>query len=155
MKHYYICINKNPFKNIPLTFHISTGLNDPEYIAFEQYFYKNKASKNKKSNIWIIKPGEFTNCGTGIQVSSNLKEIQAIVSKTMFRTFIVQRYLDKPMLFKTRKFDIRCYILITLINNTLKGYWYKDGYVRTSSMKFSLNDLNNKFVHLTNDSIQK
>jgi len=89
MKHYYICINKNPFKNIPLTFHISTGLNDPEYIAFEQYFYKNKASKNKKSNIWIIKPGEFTNCGTGIQVSSNLKEIQAIVSKTMFRTFIV------------------------------------------------------------------
>lgn len=71
MKHYYTCINKNPFKNIPLTFHISTGLNDPEYINFEQHFYKFKASKHKK-NIWIIKPGEFTNRGTGIQVSSNL-----------------------------------------------------------------------------------
>ena len=59
------------------------------------------------------------------------------------------------MLFKTRKFDIRCYILITLVNNILKGYWYKDGYVRTSSMKFSLKNLDNKFVHLTNDSIQK
>ncbi len=33
-----------------------------------------------------------------------------------------------------RKFDIRCYILLTTANGILKGYWYKDGYIRTSSI---------------------
>lgn len=35
----------------------------------------------------------------------------------------------------------------------MKGYWYEEGYIRTSSFEFQLNDFSN-FVHLTNDSIQ-
>jgi hypothetical protein len=31
--------------------------------------------ENKIANIWIIKPGEITNRGTGISVHSNLDEI--------------------------------------------------------------------------------
>ena len=35
----------------------------------------------------------------------------------------------------------------------MKGYWYKEGYIRTSSYEFQLNDFST-FVHLTNDAIQ-
>ncbi len=35
----------------------------------------------------------------------------------------------------------------------MKGYWYSEGYIRTSSFEFQLNDFNT-FVHLTNDAIQ-
>lgn len=69
-------------------------------------------------------------------------------------TYIIQSYINKPFLYNNRKFDIRHYMLITSTNGTLKGYWYKEGYIRTSSEPFDLDNLN-KFVHLTNDAIQK
>ena len=54
-----------------------------------------------------------------------------------------------------RKFDIRCFSLITSINGIVQGYFYTDGYIRTSSFEYSLKDINNNFIHLTNDAIQK
>jgi hypothetical protein len=54
-----------------------------------------------------------------------------------------------------RKFDFRVFALVTSINKTLKGYFYEDGYIRTSSKEFDLTDLSDKFIHLTNDAIQK
>ena len=46
-------------------------------------------------------------------------------------------------------------MMITSVNGILKGYWYQDGYIRTSSEIFDLEDINNKYIHLTNDAIQK
>ena len=43
----------------------------------------------------------------------------------------------------------------TAVNGIVKGYFYEEGYIRTSSKEFTLNNLDNKFVHLTNDAIQK
>jgi tubulin---tyrosine ligase len=34
-----------------------------------------------------------------------------------------------------------------------KGYWYSEGYVRTSSREFTLKNLDNRFIHLTNDAV--
>ena len=45
-------------------------------------------------------------------------------------------------------------MMITCINGYIKGYWYKDGYVRTTSSEYSLVD-NNGGIHLTNDAVQK
>jgi len=41
------------------------------------------------------------------------------------------------------------------MNGFLKGYFYDDGYVRTSCEKYDIDDLTNKFIHLTNDAVQK
>lgn len=71
------------------------------------------------------------------------------------RTYIVQSYINNPFLYYNRKFDIRHYMMITSINGILKGYWYQDGYIRTSSEIFDLEDIDNKYIHLTNDAIQK
>jgi hypothetical protein len=37
----------------------------------------------------------------------------------------------------------------------VKGYFYEDGYIRTSSYEFNINNLSDKFIHLTNDAIQR
>jgi len=57
------------------------------------------------------------------------------------------------MLYNKRKFDIRCYMLLTSQNGVFKGYWYADGYIRTSSKEFTTKSLN-KYIHLTNDAVQ-
>jgi tubulin polyglutamylase TTLL1/tubulin monoglycylase TTLL3/8 len=46
-------------------------------------------------------------------------------------------------------------MLITSVNGILKVYWYRDGYIRTSSEIYDLDDPNNEFIHLTNDAIQQ
>ena len=36
LKLYYEAINKDPFDSLPMTFHIKTGLDDPEFLKFKQ-----------------------------------------------------------------------------------------------------------------------
>jgi tubulin--tyrosine ligase len=45
--------------------------------------------------------------------------------------------------------------MITSINGNRQAYFYKEGYLRTSCREFSLQNLDDKFVHLTNDAVQK
>jgi hypothetical protein len=44
--------------------------------------------------------------------------------------------------------------MMTSINGIIKGYWYRDGYVRTTSSEYSLAS-NQGSIHLTNDAVQK
>ena len=71
------------------------------------------------------------------------------------RTFILQKYIENPMLYQKRKFDIRHYALMTCINGIFKLYWYEEGYIRTSSSEFNMKFNRDPLIHLTNDAIQK
>jgi len=44
---------------------------------------------------------------------------------------------------------------MTSINGQLKGYWYNEGYLRTSCKEFNVKNLQDKIIHLTNDAVQK
>lgn len=46
-------------------------------------------------------------------------------------------------------------MLLVRLGEKLKGFWYKEGYIRTSGYEFTLQDCSNSFVHLTNDAIQQ
>lgn len=65
----------------------------------------------------------------------------------------MQKYIS-PFLFHRRKFDIRCFVLVTA-TPLVSAYFYPHGYIRTSSFPFSLKNCSNKYIHLTNDAIQK
>lgn len=43
---------------------------------------------------------------------------------------------------------------MSCVNGVVKGYWYKEGYVRTTSTEYSLGT-NSTNIHLTNDAVQK
>lgn len=69
---------------------------------------------------------------------------------------VIQKYLANPLLLEGHKFDLRIYVLVTSIN-PLEAYVYKEGFARISTQKYSLDseDIGNKFIHLTNFSVQK
>ena len=69
---------------------------------------------------------------------------------------IASLYLDKPLLINNKKFDMRMYVVVTSFN-PLRVYFYHEGLARFATEDYS-NDpkvLKNKFVHLTNFSINK
>lgn len=68
-------------------------------------------------------------------------------------THIIQKYIERPLLINNRKFDIRVYGMLTSINGSMMGYFYEDGYIRTSCKEFDLSNLQNRFIHLTNDAV--
>lgn len=153
--NYYLSRRKDINKALPLTFHIAHGLSDPNYLQWEKYYNEILSSKGKKS-VWIIKPGENSNRGNGIEVSDSLEEIRELISNNKKgRSWIIQKYIRNPFLISKRKFDIRCYAVVTSLNGVTQGYFYKDGYLRTTSCDFDPNDVKNKFMHLTNDAVQK
>ena len=155
MKYYFEATNQDIDNVLPLTYHIKNGLEDPEFKKFEEYFNKN-SEKSKMKNVWIIKPGENTNRGYKIQVLNNIVEISKILSSVKKgRTYILQKYIEEPLLINKRKFDIRMYGMITSMNGCLKGYFYEEGYIRTSSKEYSLKNLSSKAIHLTNDAVQQ
>lgn len=97
-------------------------------------------------NVWIVKPGEITNRGHGITVIDEVSELNQIMRKEsqhqngVQKTFIVQLYIDRPFLYHKRKFDIRHFLLITHVHGLMRAYWYKEGYIRTSSYEFDIED---------------
>ena len=44
---------------------------------------------------------------------------------------------------------------MTSINGNTKVYIYEEGYLRTSCREYSVNNLANKLIQLTNDAVQK
>ena len=108
-----------------------------------------------------MKPGENTNRGSGISVCFGLDDVQhRLRSKEKnrdgsIRTFILQKYMEKPLLFQGRKFDLRHFMVVNCVGGVLRAYWYQQGYVRTSSSLYSLKNRKDLFVHLTNDAVQQ
>jgi tubulin--tyrosine ligase len=126
---------------------------DSEEEDEDEDWYEEEVESKLPKNVWIIKPGENTNCGYGIQVCQTLNEIRGVLKSGVARTYIAQKYIERPLLFNRRKFDIRAYAVMTSVNGCHKGFFFEDGYIRTSSKEYSLNNLSSKFVHLTNDAI--
>lgn len=58
------------------------------------------------------------------------------------------------LLYNYRKFDIRAYMIAVTINGRTKYFWYEEGYIRTSSEIYDLDNLRDEFIHLTNDAVQ-
>jgi len=67
------------FQNLPVTFHIQHGLNDPEFNSFVSYYSKYELENPKRKNIWIIKPGESSNRGNGIEVAGDMNSVREII----------------------------------------------------------------------------
>jgi tubulin polyglutamylase TTLL4 len=68
----------------------------------------------------------------------------------------VSRYVSKPHLLNGRKYDLRLYVLVTSYD-PLKIYLFKDGLVRLATVPYNVSksSLKQRFVHLTNYSVNK
>ena len=99
--------------------------------------------------LWISKPNS-SSCGRGIKLVSKISDIPPK------RNCIVSRYIHNPLLVRGHKFDLRIYVLVTSFN-PLRIYLYQNGLARfcTSAYDLSRKNLNKKYMHLTNFSVNK
>ncbi|ETN66180.1 hypothetical protein AND_002038 [Anopheles darlingi] len=104
-------------------------------------------------NMWILKPGNRCR-GLGIQIFNDDRKLLEHVDANSDIKYVAQKYIERPLLIHSTKFDIRQYFLITYTNNLLKVWMYKNCYLRFSTQQFNLDDFSES-IHLTNYSIQK
>ncbi len=64
---------------------------------------------------------------------------------------VIQKYIEKPLLYFGRKFDIRIWVLLT---QNMSVYMFQEGHLKCCSINYDLSS-NNTFCHLTNYSFQK
>lgn len=64
---------------------------------------------------------------------------------------LLQKYLENPLLYQGRKFDMRIWVLI---DHNLNVFLFKEGHLKCSSEAYDVGN-KNQFVHITNYSVQK
>ena len=128
-------------------------LEQAAYEAIEQLKKKYpQTTMNGCNNIWIVKPAGLSR-GRGIRLYNSLAEItQQVRTKDM--TFVVQKYMENPLLYKKRKLDIRQWVLVRDWN-PLEVWFYGECYIRLSTSEYDSTNLKNRYSHLTNNSVNK
>ena len=101
-------------------------------------------------NIWVLKPS-YGSKGLGVRL---LNDGLATVLSERDAQRVVQKYVERPLLLGGYKFDIRCWVMVTEWS-PLTLWVYDDCLLRFCSEPFALNDLGNKYSHITNRTVQQ
>ena len=138
---------------------LSKKIGTRQKIQIPKSFYIGK-------NLWIIKRTNL-NRGREMKLLSNVDDIITEINTTFennnntnkkqkLNNLIIQKYLESPLLYNGRKFDIRIWVLFTFLgkDNNYNVYVFKEGHLKACSDEFNINN-DNLFIHLTNYSVQK
>ena len=161
LSKYYQSLGRDPFEILPVTYLIPSSAN----FEFHPQFKAFRTAAQEKGSIWIFKPGESSNQGKGIKVFKEYEKIKSHMAEYCrsaenkrgqgrHRHAIIQKYIKKPLLVHRRKFDIRVFALLVCHAETgiIRGYFYEEGYLRTSSKDYTPDKVDNRLIHLTNDA---
>ncbi len=85
--------------------------------------------------------------------SENEKNSYQIINQNTYKSniVVVQKYIEKPLLYFGRKFDIRIWVLLT---HKMEVYMFNEGHLKICSIDYNINS-NDNYSHLTNYSFQK
>ncbi|XP_076679282.1 tubulin glycylase 3A-like [Andrena cerasifolii] len=104
-------------------------------------------------NVWIIKPGDKS-LGRGIVLKHSLNDILGKISQASKECmqYVVQKYIERPLLVYKTKVDVRQWFLITS-TQPLVVWMYKDILLRFASKEFTLENFHES-IHLCNTTVQ-
>ncbi|KAG1439550.1 hypothetical protein G6F56_012261 [Rhizopus delemar] len=118
---------------------------------------------------FIIKPS-LANKAAGIKVFNTLDQLRDIFEQeesdsddddddddddeedvSQVKEWVIQRYIDKPLLVNQRKFHVRAYVLA---KSNIEVYLYRDMLALFALRKYDPTQLDDNLIHLTNTCIQ-
>ncbi|KAG1346107.1 hypothetical protein G6F62_003949 [Rhizopus arrhizus] len=113
---------------------------------------------------FIIKPS-LANKAAGIKVFNTIEQLRDIFEEeeesdeededaedvSQIREWVIQRYIDKPLLVNQRKFHVRAYVLA---KSNIEVYLYRDMLALFALKEYDMNCLDDNLIHLTNTCIQ-
>lgn len=170
------------FGEIEFGYHPYSYSYPEEYEEFikQMEIWKEEGNPKAKKK-WIFKPSKAS-CGHGIFIFDSYDYKESGLEKVwddylkykekveagdtshvinphnpdIVETAVISEYLDKPLLFKGYKFDLRIYVLVTSFY-PLKIYIFREGLVRLATNKYIEIGAKgyDKASHLTNTSIGK
>ena len=163
LTRFYMRGRLNVFDAVPSTF-VVRGNAVPCWREVEKVFDALKRGtygvqrlppKQCLENVWILKP----------LAPGMAHEIRLFTSLTKMRKhvegdaaeYLVQKYVERPMLIMGRKFDVRCWVLLT---GRMDVYVYGEGYLRMASKRYALDVAKTKgkavnSMHNTNGEVQR
>lgn len=166
LRNFYMCNDSalncgyQVYDSLPTSFLLTAKSEDCELQNFINRFNELSIMRSSKErmpvkhclkNIWIIKPANL-NQGKGIELCKNLNLIlKKIRDKPSGSLWVIQKYIERPLLIAGRKFDIRIWAMATGKRDL---FYYKLGYVRTSSFEYNLEG-KDTYIHLTNNCLQQ
>jgi len=106
---------------------------------------------NGHRNTWILKPGGKSR-GRGIRCFRSYEKMMLHMRKCYARQWVVQKYIENPLLIHRKKFDIRQWVLVTDWN-PLTIWIYQECYIRFSPKDYDPRKISDRYMHLTNNAI--
>ena len=92
--------------------------------------------RGKRDKMSIFQTNNHNHIARGQNTEENQGEKQQLKSFT----FVIQKLIEKPLLYCNRKFDIRVWSILNSFDGKL--YIFKEAYVRTSSKEYKEYDPN-------------
>lgn len=144
-----------------------------KYLVNQQLIKSNSNIDNfmKKGKLYIVKPISGSG-GVGIKVFDNNEKLkkyisnfkitnvgkQKLLKSNVIKEWLIEDYIEKPLLIYGKKFHIRVLCLIFIENNNILFYLFDKFFIYTAVKKYTLNKLN-KNVHnshiSTNNELKK
>eukprot|EP00928_Gymnodinium_smaydae_P064365 TRINITY_DN4770_c1_g1_i2.p1 TRINITY_DN4770_c1_g1~~TRINITY_DN4770_c1_g1_i2.p1 ORF type:complete len:711 (+),score=135.18 TRINITY_DN4770_c1_g1_i2:43-2133(+) len=138
----------------------------PSYVS-DKAADKLAALAEAESNptcVWILKPARGLG-GNGIELVQGATELRERLfpqardmsvetAKAPIRDgWVIQQYVERPLLLAGRKFDMRAYCLVARTDPHL--WFFHAGYCKVALEEYDVSKLDDRFMHLTNACVQK
>ncbi|XP_001601458.2 tubulin glycylase 3A-like isoform X1 [Nasonia vitripennis] len=107
---------------------------------------------NGEQNLWIVKPSDLC-CGSGIFITHELHVILNRVRSKPKDYYVIQKYIERPLLINGTKFDIRQWFLVTS-TFPLTIWSFREALLRFSSRPYTTTTYH-EAIHLCNTAVQE
>jgi len=160
LSSFYLERGRDPYGAMPLSFVVNGSEGIQEWRkAFDAF----DAASGQR--MWLLKPGGWSNRGCDIAIYNSAEDVEEHLSNNTPKksqdsadfpsSWVVQKYIESPLLIHGRKFDMRSYCLVTQepSGGAFTVFFYEDAYLRTTSALYTTKSLD-KMAHLNNDAVQ-
>ena len=112
----------------------------PLTIAFEKDTIQNIKYLFVGNKKWIVKP-ENSLARNGVTLLNSYEKCEKWVIKHKYKTWIIQDYIDSPLLISGRKFHFRLYVLVIKDSSNISILLYNKGFMYFAKTPYDTNIL--------------